>query len=143
MVRAALSQHAVKLALLGAMVLAGCEKEVILPGEREDIRPTEDVGETVNQSRSIRLAGQVANANWTHGIGTPSYRTSHPALRAAPARVWSANIGAGNTRRQRITAEPIVANGLIYTLDSAATLTATATNGGTVWSTDLTPARDS
>ncbi len=140
MLRSVFPKQAAILALGAALILAGCEREVILPGEREDLRGTEP--ELVNQSRSIRMAGQTANKSWTHGIGTPSYRTSHPALRSAPVLVWSANIGEGNTRRQRITAEPIIANGLIYTLDATARVTATATNGGTVWSTDLTPPRD-
>ena len=129
------------LALIGMIGLVGCEKEVILPGEREDIRAT-DV-ELTNESRSIRLAAQTANQTWTQGAGTPAYRTTHPALRSAPTLAWSASIGEGNSRRQRITAEPIVSGGLIYTLDAQATVTATATNGGRVWSTELTPARDS
>lgn len=131
--------------LLGAaLALVGCsEKEIILPGDREDIRPTEtDTAGTQNQTRAIRLAAQTSNANWTQGIGTPAYRTTHPALRATPALAWSADIGTGNSRRQRMTAEPIVAGGLIYTLDASARVSAFASNGGTVWSTDLTPPRD-
>jgi outer membrane protein assembly factor BamB len=139
------------LALLGALVLtaAGCaEQEQILPGPREDIRPPEEgavaTADTVtNQSRAIRLPAQSANSTWTQAPGTPAFRTAHPALRPAPQRIWSSSIGSGNSRRQRITAAPVVAGGLIYTLDSGARVSAVSPSGGVVWSTDLTPAADS
>lgn len=144
MVRNSVSKRISWMALAALAVLAGCEREVILTGDREDLRAGTDgaTPEIVNESRAISLGGQTANANWPQGMGTPAFRTTHPALRSAPVRVWTAEIGEGNSRRQRITAEPIVAGGLIYTLDASARVSATATNGGTVWSTDLTPVTD-
>ena len=146
---AAFSLSRTGLALLGGAVLllAGCsEPEVILPGAREDIRPAgqerlmEDF--SGNTSRAIRLPRQTANAAWPQGQGTPSYRIAHPALAAEPHLLWSAPIGAGDSRRQRITAAPVVANGLIYTLDAAARVTAVSRDGAVAWSADLTPATD-
>ncbi|MBK0327166.1 PQQ-like beta-propeller repeat protein [Rhodobacteraceae bacterium F11138] len=139
------------LALLAAaaMFLSACsEKELILPGKRENIRPMpEDAPATArttsNASRAIRLPAQQANASWAQPFGTQAFRTAHPALRAAPQRIWSTSIGSGNSRRQRITASPVVAGGLIYTLDSGARVSAVAPGGGLVWSTDLTPNTDS
>jgi outer membrane protein assembly factor BamB len=126
-----------------ALMLAACdEPEVILPGEREDIRPAEnmpDQAEVQNTSRAISLAGQKANADWPQSFGTAAYRTAHPALSTTPKRIWSASIGEGDSRRQRITASPVVAGGLVYTLDAGARVFAHSTNGGAVWSTDLTP----
>lgn len=137
--------RAAPVALLAAVLLVtGCaEREVILPGEREDIRDgtVEAAGE--NQSRPIRLATQSSNKDWTHSIGTQAYRTAHPALRATPVLAWSAEIGAGDSRKQRITAEPVVVGGLIYTLDASARVTATTSAGLTAWTTDLTPVMDS
>lgn len=131
-------------------VLAGCaEKEEILVGKRESIysvlssgvEPASAIAE--NKSQSIRLPSQKANAEWTHGAGSPQYRTAHPALGAAPTLVWSAPIGAGDSKRNRIVADPVVAGGRIFTLDAHATVAATSTAGAAVWSTDLTPPRDS
>lgn len=146
---AAFSLSRTGLALVGgAMVfLAACaEPEVILPGQREDIRPlTEEqlAAETRgNVSRPIRLPGQTTNAAWPQSHGTPTFRTDHPALRAAPQPLWSVPIGAGDGRRQRITADPVVAGGLIYTLDSAARVTAVNPAGAAVWTADLIPAAD-
>ncbi|MGH1357020.1 MAG: PQQ-binding-like beta-propeller repeat protein [Thalassovita sp.] len=138
------------LGIAGLAVLAGCaEKEEILLGKRESIYsvlssgtpPASAVAE--NQSVSIRLPAQKANADWTHGVGSPAYRTKHPALGAAPTLVWSAPIGAGDSKRNRIVADPVVAGGRVFTLDAQATVAATSTEGAPVWSADLTPPRDS
>lgn len=131
-----------------AVLLAGCsEREVILPGEREDIRPpiegqTDRHEPSDNQSRAIRLSAQQANAEWPQAHGTPAYRTAHPALRAAPQLVWAADIGQGDAKRQRITADPVVGGGRVYTLDANALVSAVSTGGGLLWSTDLTPPTD-
>lgn len=112
-------------------------------GEREDIRPdTVAPQDRVNESRAISLPGQTANASWPQSHGSVAYRTAHPALRAPVQRVWSVDIGEGDARRQRITAMPVVGDGLIYTLDSAARVTAVSPSGQTVWTTDLVPAAD-
>lgn len=122
------------------LILAACaEPETILPGVREDIRSNGAAEEIVNQSKPIRLAGQKSNADWPQGFGTAAFRTSHPALRSTPVLAWSADIGAGDSRKQRITADPVVAGGLVYTLDARATVTAVSTGGGVVWSTNLVP----
>ncbi|HRO14588.1 MAG TPA: PQQ-binding-like beta-propeller repeat protein, partial [Paracoccus sp. (in: a-proteobacteria)] len=44
--------------------------------------------------------------------------------------------------RHRITADPVVAGGRVFTLDSRARVTATALSGGTAWTADLTPATE-
>ena len=144
--------HAGTAALVAAaMLLTACtEPEVILPGKRENIRsvlqnPGTEPVETVvtpNQNRPISLPATVNNASWTHAIGSPRTRVAHPALGAAQTLVWSNNIGAGDSRRQRITADPVVAGGLIYTLDAGAGVTATSTAGQTVWRRDIRPVRD-
>lgn len=129
------------------LILAACEKEVILPGQREDIRPAQVENalapEAENQTRALRLPAASANADWPQSFGTPAYRTAHPALSAAPARLWSVDIGDGDARRQRITATPVVGGGLIYTLDSSAQVSAVTPSGQLAWSIDLTPPQDS
>ena len=138
--------------LSGVLLIAACaEREVFLPGEREDVRsilqdqelaaPIDD-DPRINTSQSIALGTASTNASWTHTTGTAKYRVSHPALRTGPQLAWSAKIGEGDSRKQRITADPVVANGRIYTLDSGALLTATSTSGATLWTRDLTPASE-
>ena len=136
------------LSLVALFGLSACqEPEIILPGEREEIRSEIDGAPVAatsggNVSRAISLPGQTVNKDWAQSIGTQANRVSHPALRVAPQLIWSASIGAGDSKRQRITADPVVAGGLIYTLDASARVTATAPNGGTVWTTDMTPPSD-
>lgn len=125
------------------LTLAACEREFILEGERFHLRApfSETAGmEPENRAEPVALPAAQAHGAWTHRLGTPNHRISHPALGSTPQRVWSASIGAGNDRRHRITAEPVAAGGRIYTLDSRATVTATTAGGETAWQRDLTPA---
>jgi outer membrane protein assembly factor BamB len=136
----------------GILVLSACaEKETYLPGVREEVRSVLqnpelqaplDGGEVANSTRAIALGGTSNNANWTQSIGTAKYRVSHAALRSTPQLAWSAKIGSGDSRKFRITADPVVSGGRIFTLDSGAQVTATSTSGATLWTRDLTPVTD-
>ena len=130
---------------LGLSVLIGCaEREVILPGARENLRADEPtlVDDAAPVSTAFAAPATTRNANWLQGHGTPSTRTDHPAFGTAVTPLWSANIGKGDSRKYRITADPVIADGRIFTLDSQATVTATSTSGETLWSIDLAPSRD-
>ncbi len=135
--------------LVGLGVLAACgERETYLPGPREELRAVmgdttaEDSGMAANRSAAIALPKQSANADWRLGIGTQSARAAHPALSAAPALAWSADIGAGDSRKARINANPVVADGRIFTLDSGARVMAHSAAGAALWSANLTPPND-
>jgi len=153
-----ISQGFGAVALLALM--AGCsDGELILQGERltpraalaPDGNALERVSATSNASGPatvapvavpISLPAMVANADWPQKGGAATHRAPHAALPASPKLAWSAGIGAGDSRRNRITAAPVVAGGRIFTLDAQATVTATGTNGATLWQADLTPATD-
>jgi outer membrane protein assembly factor BamB len=122
-------------AALALTLLAACgDDQVILPGERFDIRPG---GATMNQALPIALPAATANADWLHR----TMRPAHPALGPNLQPVFAASIGEGDSRRARITGEPVVAGGLVYTVDARARVTATNTSGQTIWARDLTPER--
>lgn len=130
---------------LALSVLAGCtERDVILPGERLDIRDglVTEAATEVSRAQPISLPGQQANASYTHRGGSATHYITHPALGATLTPVFSADIGEGNSRRFRITADPVVANGRVFTMDAKANVTAVSTSGGTLWTTDVTPASD-
>lgn len=147
-------------ALLTSMsILAACSTpEYILPGEREGLRSPnpqtlgEDgaaealaargATEQEDGARPITLPRAVNHASWTHLGGSPTHQVQHATLSSRPQLIWSAPIGQGNDRKHRITAEPVVANGRIYTLDSRAQVVATSTAGASIWVRDLTPASD-
>ncbi|MFV2001520.1 MAG: PQQ-binding-like beta-propeller repeat protein [Paracoccaceae bacterium] len=132
-----------RLALIGIFaVLAACaQQDPRLPGERLDIRAlqTPAAALQVDRAAPIRLSRQINNQSWTHRAGNADHAIQHPAFGTAPDLAWATPIGQGNDRRYRITADPVAADGRIFTLDSRATVAATATSGASLWSRDLTP----
>lgn len=127
-------------------LLAACgEREVILQGERIDPRVQamgESLQATAAQPVPIRLPAARANAEWDHRAGNPAHAPGHVALSPAPVQVWEVPIGAGNDRKHRINAQPIVAGNRVFTLDSQARVTATDLSGRVLWQADLTPPSD-
>ncbi|NNL36457.1 MAG: PQQ-binding-like beta-propeller repeat protein [Silicimonas sp.] len=132
-------------AALAAIVLQACgEREVLLPGERLDIRsgaPT-TLDDVVNRAVPLSLPPARVNADWTHPNGGPTHAVSHPALDRGLQPVWSVAIGDGNGRKHRLTADPVVAGGRVFTLDSRALVSAFTTSGAPLWTRDLTPEAD-
>ncbi|MGY6704197.1 outer membrane protein assembly factor BamB family protein [Roseinatronobacter sp.] len=127
---------------LGTLV-AACDRGFILEGERFPLRApfAEGAGEApANRAEPISLPATASNSEWTHRLGTPSTRIAHPALGGSLQPLWSVQIGQGEGRRHRITAEPVASGGLIYTLDSRAQVAAVTTQGEIAWTRDLTPA---
>lgn len=124
--------------------LAACaEPERIIPGERIDVITGQPV-QAVIEPRAVPFQAPAARANvdWTHRSGTPSHDPGNSALGTVTTQVWSVSVGQGNTRRSRLTAQPVVAGGRIFTLDTQARVTAVSTAGTVLWSVDASPARD-
>lgn len=142
------------LALVAALAACG-EKEVILQGERLDVRatlgtnptnegepaPTDEPGAT-NRSVPISLGAPVALAEWSHRGSNVRHLAPHNALSASPQLIWSSAIGEKSSRRYRIATTPVVAGGRVFTIDARSTLTATSTGGATLWTANLAPQLD-
>lgn len=138
------------------VVLAACEREVILEGERFAVRaPLEDsipvAGEPAPQATSLRpenrsvpiaLPAAQANADWAQRGGNARHAAGNGVLSGAPQRVFSVNVGAGNSRGNRVAAAPVVAGGRVFTMDAKSLVSAVSTGGALQWSTDLTAAFD-
>ena len=140
------------------VLVAGCaKKELILEGQRFDVRTPLDQaipdanlaeGETVamdqpvNRDVPIRLPNQINLSSWPEKSGGVGHNPGHLALAQQLTRIWSTGIGQGNQRRHRITSEPIIAQGMIFTLDSQATVIAHSMIGAAIWQQNLTPASD-
>lgn len=155
--------HGVKHRVIGTIsalalmtALAGCERELILSGERFPVRadldasvpvegqpaPVAPLDRVENRAEPISLPAAVANADWTHRAGNARHASPHGALSAAPQRLWSVNVGRGDSRKNRISAAPVVAGGRVFTMDSEARVQATDVQGTPVWVTDLTATFD-
>lgn len=141
--------------LIGAsalVVLAACDnKETILLGERENIRDVLVEGETQTALAEQAVTGDIpplslpptrANSSWTQAIASPITRPDHPQLNSQPRLIWSVDIGQGDGRKARITADPVVAGGRIFTLDAETRVSAVSSSGQVIWSKELTPTND-
>ena len=122
-------------------VFAGAAEE-ILPGQRiailsldRGLRPDPAVAEL-----QVRLSEPYVNRTWTHYGGNPEHAMYHLALGDSPRRAWSADIGEGSGDDRRLLAQPLVIDGVVYTMDSLATVSAfDAARGGLLWRSDLEP----
>ena len=122
-------------------VFSGSAEE-ILPGQRiailsldRGLRPDPVVAEL-----QVRLSEPYVNRTWTHYGGNPEHAMYHLALGDSPRRVWSADIGEGSGDDRRLLAQPLVVDGVVYTMDSLATVSAyDAARGGLKWRSDLEP----
>lgn len=122
------------------LFLAACSNELILEGERFPVRPVvADAVPGTGEVTPITLPPQVTNTVWSHKNGAVGHRIDHPALAANPALAWSVKIGAGDSRRGRIIAAPVIDGTNVYTMDAEATVAATSLSGGTQWRTSLIP----
>ena len=142
------------LAALGVALAACSQKEEILPGPRFDTRtPIEDVltgkaqpvdtAETETRPASpvpLALPQPQPVLRWTHPGGNPRHLPPHAALAGDLKPLWSREIGRGNDRRHRMTADPVGADGRVYTLDVAGTVSALdAKSGRILWQRKLVP----
>src|SRR5262245_10995936 len=139
-------------ATLAAVVLAGCssaskllndvtgETDTVLPGKRESVMAPGATADApvVESSEPIIIPAAQMNASWSQPGGSASNALGNLAVDSTLARSWSANAGEGSSDEGRIVANPIVANGSIYVLDSDAKVTALSANGGArQWRTSL------
>lgn len=138
------------LGLAGALALAGCEdREIVLTGERMNVREVLETradaasdSDVSNSARPVALGPQVSNADWPQSAVSPFVRTGHAAFSGNFTPVWSISIGAGDSRRNRLNVDPIVAGGRVYTVSADHIVQATSTSGEALWTYDLTPLRD-
>lgn len=144
-----MARKATILGTLAAVALAGCaDPEIVLPGERLNVREVLETRaapgdvEPENTARGIALPAQRSNADWPQRGTSPHVRVDHAAFSGAFTPVWAVDIGEGDTRRQRLNVDPVVAEGRVFTVSSDHQVRAVSTAGAVLWSYDLTPLRD-
>ena len=138
--------------LLASLALAACNKEVVLEGTRFPIRapladsipvegqpaPVPPADAVPNQTLPIALPAAITNADWPQRGGSVRHFGPHGAMSAAPQLVWNVSIGAGNSKKNRISAAPVVAGGVVFVMDALSGVTAVSTQGAKLWHADLT-----
>jgi len=139
---------------LAAIILSGCsvyedifdkKKDPPLPGERisvlqheRSLSPDPEIANT-----QILLPPPTPNTNWPQAGGYANHAMHHIQVRDTLKRVWSVDIGSGSDDEDRLSGEPIIANGTVFALDSLTVVSAIdAKTGNRLWSKDLTPEDD-
>lgn len=146
--RAQLSQRAQfgrRAALLAPLTLAGCslfdnwfeDKKAALPGKRENVF-ADRRGLVVDEGApKVVLPLPVHNAAWPQAGGNPAHLMGHLAANDHLTEAWKSTIGEGGGYRAVITAQPVVLNGIVFTMGSDALVSAfKLADGNLLWKVD-------
>lgn len=133
-----------------AFAVAACNRESILEGERfpvsanlQDSIPTKDNpnpqfdATVINTTKKINLPPPKVYSSWPTRSFNAAHHIGHSLLSSKPVMLWRVSIGRGNNAGNRITTGPIVADGLIFTMDSGTLVSAVNTSGSVVWQVDI------
>ena len=113
-------------ALLTPLALGGCSlwddwfgtHKTPLPGKRDPILVAQR-GLTVDEGvPKVELPAEVSNAAWPQAGGNPAHFMGHLAAGERLVEAWTARIGAGGGYRRKILAQPVVAEGMVFAMDS-------------------------
>jgi outer membrane protein assembly factor BamB len=88
----------------------------------------------------VRLPKPQRNEDWPEAGGWPNHVLHHLALGDGPKEAWSRSAGSGSTDRAALLSPPVVVGSHVFTIDSAAMVTAfDAKEGSRLWQVDVTP----
>lgn len=131
------------LALVSGCGWLGGTEEEKLPGERISIMVgVEDLIQADSSISELEVVLPPAerNANWAQAGGNEPHALQHLALGAQPSRAWRADVGSGNSSDAQLLAQPVIVDGVVYTMDSRSTVSAfDASSGKRRWRVDLEP----
>ncbi|WRO67374.1 PQQ-binding-like beta-propeller repeat protein [Tsuneonella sp. CC-YZS046] len=141
--RLAMATTAVLLATMVSAcgVLGGKDKpHTPTVGNRVPILSRIEAGTKVDASISnvaVVLPPAQVNTDWTQAGGSAAKASGHFALSASPGRAWTASI-AGSSNKRRLAASPVVGGGMLFAIDTTATIHAfNADTGRRIWSQQL------
>jgi outer membrane protein assembly factor BamB len=72
----------------------------------------------------VTIPGPLVNTEWAQPGGSASKSMGHVALGDTLSQAWSVSIGSGSGAQARLAAEPVVADGRVYTIDTRAVVRA-------------------
>lgn len=132
--------------MVAALGLSGCSSWLgenaapPLPGKRISVLSREKALEPEVKDAEIKLPPPEPNDEWPQAGGYANHAMHHMEVGDRLERQWRTGIGEGAGKRARLLAQPVVAEGLVFTMDAEAGVRAVnATSGDTVWEQDLTP----
>lgn len=127
----------IALASCGIFRGGGDKDKTKLGGERLAVLSFEatTIADPELANSAVTLPVPRANAAWTQEGGNAPKMLGHLVIGETLSRAWSASIGSGSSRTQRLVAGPVIDDGRVYTIDTNANVRAfSAANGATLWS---------
>lgn len=127
-----------------AISVAACDNEVdrVLPGERLSVLQLQTALTPSPQLSDVPvdLPEPWTNQFWPQVGGYPNHAMGHLALGPSLKKAWSSSIGAGGDRRRPLTAAPVMAEGMVFSVDADGEVRAfDAKNGSRKWSVSIVP----
>lgn len=129
------------------LLLAGCggtwfgdDEDPPLEGERISVLELQQSIEPDAAAKgAVTVPAPWNNEFWPQNGGYPNHSMQHLDLNPGELKLaWKANIGKGGTKDLPLTAQPIIAEGMVFTLDSESVLRAfSVSSGKLVWDEDL------
>jgi outer membrane protein assembly factor BamB len=140
--------------LLGAasLPLASCETledwfgraPPRLPGERSAILAAEPVLAADEGLDQIALPPPEPRTAWPQAMGNAAHNPGHPQAADRLEVAWTADIGTGSSRRQRLLAAPVIAEGSVFAIDADSRVSAfDLATGRRRWRVDAAPEDES
>jgi len=141
--------------VLGALVvLGGCDSlpnwlgqpdAPPLPGERISVMAFETTPKADPRiaDLEVRLPRPLANRNWPQFGGSPDHAMQHIAIPGDLERLWTADVGEGNSGSRRLTTPPVVFDGRVFCVDAGGVVSAfDAADGQRLWEAPSLPEQE-
>ncbi len=120
--------------------IGGDNAEPPIPGNREPVLPPSR-GLQVDAISDVELPPVVVNPDWLQFALNPVHNPGNVA--GGLTRGWRVGIGQGGSYRRRLTAQPLVAGGQVYTMDTNGEVAAFALDSGArLWRTSTKPKKN-
>jgi outer membrane protein assembly factor BamB len=106
-----------------------------LPGTRIEVEAA-GRGVVVDNPRALQvtLPKPATRADWPQAGGVPSHEMGHATAGDRLTQAWSVDIGRGGGYRRKITAQPVIAGGHVFTMDADAVVSCfDAGSGARLW----------
>jgi len=110
-------------------------KRISILAQQRSIKP-----DITSDKHQIILPPPITNKDWPQTGGYANHAMHHLRLGQTLQKRWSVNIGTGSSSSERLMAQPIIAQGRLFTMDAETTINAyNINNGEELWSTQITP----
>ncbi|HEX4365761.1 MAG TPA: PQQ-binding-like beta-propeller repeat protein, partial [Rhodopila sp.] len=111
-------------------------KKPPLPGKREPVSSLRRGFNPDEAVPNVALPPPVRDMAWPQAAGGPTHLMGNLSASEALRQAWTADVGEGGGYRRQILAQPVVADGVVYTMDSDSVVTAFSLgNGAKLWRT--------